>query len=679
MCSRHSTTMVIVQPLTRSPLSLWSFFFSSSSAHPLSLILLILTIVVGRVTSIQCQTGNPYDQNQFELLISPTGSNCTSFKELKLYPTGGNEFDFHDIPILSMRYTFSAGSVLPFHHLDWRSLTSATFNGGWEPELIDQFLTNFSVAGTSLSIIDAKKWHYITIPSSLQLQTFIIHDNYQDPGIRAVNISINSTRFLSYVEFYLPLLDSSKTFSITTPTNTSIFLELRGFASGHVVINTPIVHSLEISSSNLQSLSVNCNQMGYFKAVDSIISSRVSLSTPSIYGNIYTPTQTQAVMLEQLAVPTIEFPLLLTMTSLGFIRTQVTYIIWPLLISVDSIWIANNIARHHLIVTSNEHTKNDDTPTVGGELVFPLSTTTVGELKMGGAMGWTRLSLGGIQQLGDFTIDRSDVITIDAPNWIHGHTAFIQTPLLRSIATAPLVITSSFGLYVTAAPLSLTGLQLRSTGDFLLEGGNITGFEPLHMLQCTKAEITMTSCCPDLTKFTGDCFRSTSLDCQDCLTWTSMSPSSGPISGGQVVTLEYQGVLKAPTVLLYFNNDAAMWCTQVTNRYAVHCITTPVTKPCNVSVSLVNGRSAPILLPFQYRYVNWEDWAPVAAPSRIYNYETSGIPGLPADRSDDAAMVSRTIIISTAIALGVVTLIWLVFSCGCPHQCKNAAGIASSI
>jgi hypothetical protein len=355
-------------------------------------------------------------------------------------------------------------------------------------------------------------------------------------------------------------------------------------------------------------------------------------------------------------VPCISFPRLVTVTSIALYNCHVTNISWPVLTTAGQLDFNLNIAP-------------DDS-----SLFFPLSLTTITtKLSIVQSRGWSHVHLGGIQIINNFYLTRTSIVSVDAPSYLHGRQlSFQENGNLGSFKTAPLVVTNQF-MIIGSPLLQINGLKLRAVGSFTFDGGNVTDLIELRTLQCMNAQISVTSCCPDLTTFSGDCLTSTSMDCTDCVEWTSLSPSSGPISGGQTITLTYSGIVKGLTVLLYFNNEDVLTCTRSKDRHSVHCVTPAAKTASNVTITLVNGRSFPIILPFSYQYVPWSDWAPVPAPAQVVPFVSSGIPGLPVGHADDATTVARTIMFSAGVALAVITILWIFFNCLCPGCCKKSA------
>jgi hypothetical protein len=610
-----------------------------------------------------CSPPKVLHQYDIEQLILPTGGNCTSFDRLEI--AGSEQIDVYYVPITYMIF-YSVNTQVP-RHIDYTFLQQLDLSGSWSSSKLDPLLANFSIAGRELTLDNLQDITACTIPSSLKLTSFSLLGVASYP-LSSLTISPLSTESLQQLTIRTPTLSSPV--SIITNVNCSVYIDASLIVDMKLV--APVFTSIFMTNTNsLQTLYVRAHLLGTFfmGAEFSRVGANsldMEIDVVHVYGTgQQQPRQYGLEMRNVVSATSLYLPRLETMTTFGLTLTRVTNLTMPSLLTVDAFSVVSNR---------------------DGDIYFPPDIQWIGDLSVSGPSNIRVISFGGLRRIKSMYIYSTQVESIYAPSLVFAHGINIMNNVqLSSIQTSSLMVMTN--VYITGpTSLNVAGFRLKSTGNFQLEAGNVTGLQTLRTLQCSSSQVSIGSCCPDLTTFTGDCFTPTSIDCHDCVTWTSISPSSGPVSGGQIITLTYTGVVKGIMIIIYFNdNEDGMSCSRTSTSdggYCYRCITPPADASMigNVTLSLVNGRSLPIVLPWTYEYVNWHDWAPVAADQRSFPYSASPIPGLPVDRSNDASNLSHTIIISSAIAFGVLFVIAIVIRLlGSPQLTRRVAGFDSLV
>jgi hypothetical protein len=146
------------------------------------------------------------------------------------------------------------------------------------------------------------------------------------------------------------------------------------------------------------------------------------------------------------------------------------------------------------------------------------------------------------------------------------------------------------------------------------------------------------------------------------------------MTGGQSLLLFYNGNVKSSTILVFFNDgDAAMTCTRVSDVDAFKCLTQPPAsgQVGNMTITLFVGVAKPIILPWTYQYLTWQQWSPRIAMPPDVPFTANDLRGLPSDGTAKATRTSNTIIISVSVTFAIIVILWFVLRWLCPHRCKT--------
>jgi hypothetical protein len=628
-----------------------------------------MVVPLAYVDAKTCQSAIVTTQRDYDQYVYNGTFNCTQFDSVTIVYSSIN---LRGIPITSIRSEAQNLVDVP-RNISWPYLQSASLSGSLSDVIMNMFIANFSIVGTSLSISMPNNGvestiQTLNIPPHMNLKSLTLIRLYT---LKTLNLPVSATSQLSTLILQSVALQLTPSIAITTTVNCTIDINGLNDLTTLIIEGTTITSFDIMRSEKLQYISIHADRLGRFWCANQgtfmpSSPSHVIIDVVDVYGGVPITegslTKVAGFTLTGLMNGYLSFPRAITMiTDLSLTRNQLLNITWPLWQQGGSIVIGFDTT-----LTS---------------VIFPSTLVTMtGHINLQSLSGLTdRVHLGSLHTILALSINACESLQyLIAPLWRYSKSVGLGSlNSLRSIVTGSgLMVRSTLTLSTTGInELSFTDFQLRSVGELRITAGNITSFDSIEAVECSFAQVTMSSCCPELYKYHGGCLTSTSVDCHDCVTWTSISPSSGPISGGQVVKLTYDGIAKPSHVLLYLGDSVGvMTCNRQPNDRSFQCLT-PVPQHAvpyaNLTISLVNGRSAPILLPFQYQYLNWQDWAPVAAPSRRYLYQATSIPGLPSDRSSDTSELSNTIMISAAISFGVLLIIWGLSSIGCSARCRG--------